>query len=213
MRYYDVTLPLSEATLPWPGDPPVRLTSRLSLQQGDGANISEICLSSHTGTHIDAPLHLLPDGASLDAVSLDVLIGPTEVVYIPGVACITPAELVALDLPHTCQRLLLRTANSERGLLTGATFAPDFTALSAEAGVWLAARGVRLVGIDAPSIDPFTEEALPAHRALLSAGVVIVEGVDLRAVPPGHFELLCLPLKLAGGDGAPARVVLVDAEM
>jgi arylformamidase len=208
MLLYDVTLPVSETTVHWPGDPPVSRRPLLSIARGDGANITEITTVSHAGTHIDAPLHLLADGASLDEVRLEALIGPADVSYVPDVAIITPTELGALALPADCRRLLLRTSNSDRGLLTQGIFAPDFVALSPEAGEWLAARGLWLVGIDAPSIDPLAAEDLPAHRALLSRGVVIVESVDLRAVRAGRYELWCLPLKLEGGDGAPARVVL-----
>ncbi len=208
MRYIDISLPVSESTVHWPGDPPVRISPLLSLEQGDGANVSEIRLSSHAGTHVDAPLHLVAGGASVDALPLAALIGPALVVEIPAVAVITPAELEALALPTDCRRLLLRTANSTRRLLAGDTFAPDFAALSGDAGAWLAERSMLLVGIDAPSVDPLAEEALPAHLALLRAGVVIIEGLSLAGVAPGPCTLYCLPLKVAGGDGAPARVIL-----
>lgn len=212
MRYIDISLPVSESTVHWPGDPPVRIQPILSLAQGDGANISEVRLSSHAGTHVDAPLHLLSGGASVDALPLAALLGPALVVDLPDTALITPAELQALALPVDCRRLLLRTANSQRGLLATATFAPDFVALSGEAGAWLAVRGMLLVGIDAPSVDLLADETLPAHRALLSAGVVIVEGLSLADVAPGPYQLYCLPLKVAGGDGAPARVILGDEQ-
>jgi len=208
MAYLDITLPVSESTVPWPGDPPVLITPVASLERGDAANVSRICLSSHTGTHIDAPLHLLSGAPSVDALPLDVLIGPAVVLDLPALSVITPDDLRAANLAPDCQRLLLRTANSERALLTGSVVMRDYCALSGTAGAWLAERGVRLVGIDAPSVDEFASETLPAHRALLSAGVIVVEGLDLTAVAPGHYRLYCLPLRVLGGDGAPARVLL-----
>lgn len=209
MRYYDLTLPIGCDTPRWPGDPAVRVRCVQALARGDAANVRAISLGTHTGTHVDAPAHLLAHGADLDGVPLEALLGPAHVVALPGAREIAPQHLEALQLPADCRRLLVRTDNSERGLMTSGPFVPDYAALTGEAGAWLAESGVCFLGIDALSVDLYHAVALPAHHALLARGVVIAEGLDLRAVPAGRYELVCLPLRLTGADGAPARIILV----
>ncbi len=205
MLTYDVTLPIREGMPVWPGDPPVRIERLSSAQAGDAFGVSRLTLGSHTGTHVDAPSHALPEGPSLDLLPLEAFWGAALLCSVPGVTLVTAAELAMVGLPAGCRRLLLRTANSERN---GADPLTDYVALDESAARWLVERGVALVGIDAPSIEPPGAEMGPVHRILLRGGVVILEGLALGGVPPGEFELVCLPLAIVGADGAPARVLL-----
>ncbi len=198
----DVTRPISNHLPVWPGDPPV-VIERVA---GNPA-VSRISMSSHVGTHIDPPAHFLPGGLTVDRLPLDLLIGPAWVAHLPGPGPITPAALTAAAIPAGVTRLLIRTRNS--GAPDASVFDEDFVALAPDAARWAVARGVRLVGIDGPGIGPFAEEASTAvHLALLEAGVIPLEGLNLAGVAPGACELICLPLALAGGDGAPTRVLL-----
>ena len=210
MRIYDLTLPIHEGLSIWPGDPPVRVHRVASLEAGEAASVSEVSLGSHTGTHVDAPAHLLRDGTPVDALELEHLIGPAVVIHVPGTEHITAATLAGLQLAEGCRRILFRTHNSDAGLLAGPDFRPDYVALQADAGEWLAQRNPLLVGIDAPSVDPYEQEAGPVHHLLLERGIVVVEGLDLRGITPGEYHFCCLPLKLVNADGAPARAVLID---
>jgi arylformamidase len=195
----------------WPGDPDFKIYSLQRLRDGGAANISGIECGVHTGTHVDAPWHFLDDGATVERLPLDVLVGPAVVAFLPVVNEITAADLEALALPEGTRRLLLRTRNS--GLwASGVTgFRRDFAALTGDAAAWLVQRGVRLIGIDYLSVQRF-EDSYETHRTLLAAGIVIVEGLNLDGVNPGDYDLACLPLKIDGADGSPARVVLIRPE-
>ncbi len=213
---HDITLTLSPDLPVWPGDPPVELARVSDLGAGDPWSLTRLCTSTHAGTHVDAPAHFLMDGATVEALDLGALIGPAVVVDLPEVEVVDAGALEALDLfdagdPAPAERLLLRTRNSERRGrgVPEAEILADFVALAADGAAWLAARGLRLVGIDGPSIAPLDDIDTP-HRVLLGAGVVVVEGLDLRAVAAGRYTLVCLPLKLAGADGAPTRAVLME---
>jgi arylformamidase len=208
----DITLPIGPDMLVWPGDPPVVVEAVSRIEDGDQANVSELRLGSHTGTHVDPPAHFLPDGATVDRLPLDALVGEAVVADLTGAAGpIGPAELDRLWLPATTTRLLLKTANSALWHGSGPIAFPDhYVALSPEGAAWLVERGVRLVGTDFLSIEERDAPGHPTHHTLLRAGVVILEGLDLFAVEPGSYTLVCLPLKVAGGDGAPARAVLVS---
>jgi arylformamidase len=195
----DISLPLSPATPTFPGDPPFEVERISEAQGGESFALSRLTLGSHSGTHVDPPAHYLPGGATVDQLPLDACIGPAVVLDVSaGSGAITPDELDAL--PDGVQRVLLRTGGRP---LDGRALHPD-------AAARLAARGVRLAGIDTLSIGP-VESPGEVHRLLLAAGVVILEGLDLTNAPPGDYTLLCLPLKLAGGDGAPARAVLLQS--
>jgi len=209
----DITLTLSPNLPVWPGDPPVEVARVSDLAAGDPWSLTRLGTSAHAGTHVDAPAHFLADGATVEALDLDALIGPARVVALPDIDAIDASALEALELPPSTERLLLRTANSDRRArgVPESEILADFVALAADGARWLVERGLRLVGIDGPSIAPLDDIDAP-HRVLLGAGLVIVEGLDLAQAAPGDYELLCLPLKLAGADGAPARVVLVSLE-
>lgn len=211
MRIYDVSLPISEQLVTWPGDPRPELEQVATLH-AQGINLTRLTCNAHVGTHVDAPDHLIVGGATVEALPLEVLIGPAYVIALPGVRQITSASLDVLDWPADAQRVLFKTDNSHLWCGSEAgEFQPDFVALAPDAAHWLVERDVRLAGVDYLSVDPYETqgaEPYPAHRILLGAGVVIVEGLNLAGVPPGAYELLCLPLKLVGADGAPARVIL-----
>lgn len=206
----DISLPIGPELLVWPGNPAPRMRPTSRLADGGSSNVSELCLGTHTGTHIDPPFHTLANGATTDQVPLDALIGPAEVLDLTAVAdVIRPADLSAAMPARAVERVLLRTRNSMRWRAAPRPFSPDYVALSAAGAEWLVARGVRLVGTDFLSIEPHGATGRPTHGALLGAGVVIVEGLDLSSVDAGSYTLVCLPLRLLGADGAPARAVLL----
>jgi arylformamidase len=202
---YDISLPISNDLPVWPGDTPVAVGGR---EPGVASRVSRITLSCHAGTHVDAPAHFLTDGATVDQLPLDVLVGPAWVAYLPGPDPITADRLAAAGIPDGPIRLLLRTDNSI-GKSARRDFDRAYIAMTADAGAWLLARGMSLIGVDGPSVDPFDAVDSPLHYALLSAGVVIVENLDLTDIAPGGYRLACLPLRIVGADGAPARVVLI----
>ncbi len=205
MRIYDITRPVSANFPVYPGDPAIDITPSAQLAWGDVANVSRLVLSSHSGTHLDAPRHFFDHGLAVDALDLQVLLGAARLFSLAGSSHITVQDLLQLDFAGV-RRVLFKTTNS--ALWGQPHFCPDYVALTAPAAHWLVERGVCLVGIDYLSVDTFERQDFPVHRTLLSAGVVILEGLDLRAVPPGDYELIALPLLLQDGDGAPARVVL-----
>lgn len=211
-RILDISLPMRPGMPVWPGDPAVAIEHVATLAE-DGANVSRLACSVHAGTHVDAPRHYLDAGAGVDLLDLTHLVGPVRVVEVPGNDHVGAEHLrraaASGVLPGGTERVLLRTRNTAWRAAGRDDLVPDFVALAADGAAWLVARGVRLVGIDGPSIAPW--DALePTHLALLEAGIVIVEGLDLTAAPPGEYTLICLPLRLVGSDGAPARAVLVD---
>ncbi|MEP7339105.1 MAG: cyclase family protein, partial [Acidobacteriota bacterium] len=181
----------------------------MSLDRGDIANVTRLCCSTHIGTHVDPPSHFIAGAATLDELPLDVLIGTARVVDVGNVMAIDAATLAACDLAGA-ERVLFKTRNSGFWPPTGpdAQFHEDFVYIEPEAARLLVERGVRLVGIDYLSVEKFNFTEPATHWTLLGAGVVIVEGLALRDVPPGDYELICLPLKIKDGDGAPARVIL-----
>ncbi len=191
----------------WPGSVGVSLTWTKRLENGDSSNNSRLDCDVHVGTHIDAPLHFLPGGATAEATPLDALIGPAYVADLPEAEVITAADLDALPLPSGTRRLLLRTRNSLLWAESDRRFRPDFTALKPDAAQWVVDRGIRLVGVDYLSVQCY-REGPQVHEILLGAGVIIVEGLNLHQAPAGTYELLCLPMKLVGAEGAPARAVL-----
>lgn len=214
-RFYDLSLPISGRLPVWPGDPPVRVILSSSLDRGDPANVSRLDLGSHTGTHIDAPLHFEAGGAPVDRLPLAVLIGPARLVSLDVDEKITRADLEGVDL-RGVSRLLFKTKNclqwkssiAEAASGSRAAFHENYIYLSEDAAEYLVDRGIRLVGVDYLSVESFHNKSFSTHHCLLRAGVVILEGLNPSDVPPGDYELIALPLRLEGGDGAPARVIL-----
>ncbi len=193
----------------WPSDPPVHIERVLDLDRGDSHALSALSMGSHTGTHVDAPRHFLSQGASVDQVPPETLIGRARVIEIQDRESIRPEELLRYGI-RGGERLLFKTANSSRVWRLD-RFIEDYVFLSAEAASLVAKRKVRLVGIDYLSVGGFKRDGGLVHRLLLEAGVWIVEGLDLSGVEPGKYDLVCLPIKISGGDGAPARAMLRPA--
>ena len=209
MQIYDVSVPISPAMPVWPGDPAVVLEKVSSMDAGAHDNVSRLACGVHTGTHVDAPHHFLNDGRTVETLALDVLVGPAQVIQIPpDVNVVDAGVLENADIPAGITRLLLRTRNSQLWESGDKPFFPGFVGISEDGADWLVRHAIRLVGIDYLSVAPY-HQSVPTHRALLSAGIIIVEGLDLSAVNPGGYNLYCLPLKLVGSDGAPARVILM----
>jgi arylformamidase len=165
-------------------------------------------MGAHTGTHVDAPCHFILGGTGVDTLDLNVLVGPALVVEALGAAVVTAETLAGLPIPAGSERVLLRTRNSDLWARGAREFAEDFIGVSEDGARWLIEHGVRLVGVDYLSVAPFGQSA-PTHQALLHAGVVVVEGLDLSGIAPGVYHLVCLPLKIVDGDGAPARAILI----
>ena len=197
MEIYDVSVPIREGMITYPGDPVVHMERAAAIANGDVVNLTRMDFGLHSGTHVDAPVHFIDGAPGVESVELDALIGPCDVVEVPDLS----RESVA-RAPEGTERVLFKTPNSE--LWARDEFAADFARLDGAAAALLVERGVRLVGVDYLSVG---DEA--AHHALLEAGVVPVEGLDLRAVEPGGYELICLPIRVVGADGAPARTVLI----
>ncbi len=188
------------------GDPPVVVERVTRLAAGGVCNLSKLDFGLHSGTHIDAPLHFIDGAPGVEATPMEALIGDAFVVDATEVlGQVDMSALRGLEIPAGCERVLFKTSNSR--LWDGDEFSRDFVALTVDAARELVRRGVRLVGIDYLSIAPFSDPA-PTHLALLEAGVVILEGLDLRRVQAGAYRLLCLPLLIEGADGAPARTLL-----
>ena len=206
MAWIDVSVPVRTGMIVYDGDPEVRIERVTDIGRGDLANVSRVELGSHTGTHVDAPRHFIDGAPGADELPPGALVGPALVAdarALPG--DIDAAALAAMALPPGTERVLFRTHDGE--LWDRGAFTRDFAGVAADAARELVAAGLRLVGIDYLSIAPSADPA-PTHRVLLEAGVVIVEGLDLRAAAPGAYELICLPLRLEGADGTPARALL-----
>jgi len=206
---YDISVPLRSGGVVYPGNPAISITAQQAISQGAGANVSRIDMGSHSGTHVDAPKHFFDDGAGADTLPLDVLMGPARLIAVDdAVKSVGETELRAHDL-RGATRVLIRTRNSA-WLASGSTeFHPDYTFLSPEGAAYLVGLGVKLVGVDYLSVEQFHSGHHRTHRTLLGANVVIIEGLMLTEPRPGDYELRCLPLRLAGLDGSPARAVLI----
>jgi len=210
-RIFDVTVPLSPDLPVWPGDPDIGVAPVARIAAGDDCNVSALSLSSHSGTHVDPPWHFIPGGATLDQIPPARWIGPCRVVAIPdAVASIEPEHLDAAVIPPGTERVLFKTANSALWRSGKLAFDEHYVALTPGAARWVVAHGIRLVGIDYLSIETYADETHETHRTLLGNDVLLIEGLNLTGIVAGEYTLVCLPLKLAGGDGAPARVLLLQ---
>jgi arylformamidase len=208
MKIYDVTVAVSENVPIYEGDPRVAIESVKSISGGDSANVSHLCLGAHTGTHVDAPNHFIEGTRRVEDLDIEKLVGSCRVIEIAGdVTAIEPSHLTNID---GTERVLFKTRNSAFWNDPDAGFRTDFTYISPEAARVLADAGMKLVGIDYLSVEKFRSTDFATHKTLLEREIVILEGVDLREVPPGDYDIVCLPLKYVGGtgDGAPARTIL-----
>lgn len=210
MPIYDVTVPIFNELPTWPGDPGVELSDWRRLANGDAANVSTLNLGAHTGTHVDAPAHFIEGAGKVEDLDLAVLIGEAEVVAVPEDCRAIDEAFVVAHCSLGAKRIIFKTRNSAFWSESKLQFHEDFTYLDLKAAETLVQRGVKLVGIDYLSIEKFDSGKHETHVALLSQGVVILEGLNLGEVPAGRYELICLPLRLRSnlGDGAPARAVL-----
>jgi arylformamidase len=209
-EWIDVSVPVRPGMVHWPDDGPVRFERISRISEGDEANVTRLDMSAHTGTHMDAPLHFFADDPGMETFPLEIGMGRARVIAIEGKEPIDRGPLEDLGI-ESGDRLLFRTMNSERAWWER-DFDPDFVYVSYEAAELLGEIGVALVGIDYLSVGGSGDEGGDVHRALLGAGAWVVEGLDLSAVEPGDYELICLPIKLASSDGAPARVLLRPVE-
>lgn len=209
MKIFDITVQISPEIPVWPGEEGVIISQKSSIEKGDDANVSHLSFGAHTGTHVDAPYHFIADGVSLDQIPLERFVGDVQVVEVLDADLITVETLKRCNINIKSSRLLFKTKNSDIWAKGEYRFQEDFVALSQDAAQFLVDRHVQLVGIDYLSIAPY-HESTPTHKTLLGAGVVVLEGIDLSGVKPGEYILYCLPLKLNGVDGAPARAILVE---
>jgi arylformamidase len=210
MKIYDVSLPISPDMPVWPGNPAVVLEQVSSMDAGAHDNVSRLACGVHTGTHVDAPHHFMNDHRTAESLSLDVLVGPACVIQIPLEVMVVNAQVLEkAGIPSGIERLLLKTSNSGLWKRAEKKFDPAFVGISADGADWLVQHNVKLIGIDYLSVAPY-HQSVPTHRILLGVGMVVVEGMDLSAIAPGTYSLYCLPLKLVGSDGAPARTILVE---
>ena len=206
-RIYDISVPIRSGGLVYPGNPEIDITLQQAVAKGAGANVSTLRFGSHTGTHADAARHFFDDGQPVDQIPLERLIGPALLIaFADDVRAVGAAELKAHDL-KSHKRILLRTRNS--ALLSQKEFARDYTYLAPDGAEYLVDKGVEVVGIDYLSIEQLHSGHHRTHRTLLAKSVVILEGLDLSVPAPGEYQLICLPLRIEGCDGAPARAVLI----
>jgi arylformamidase len=204
--WIDVSVPLRTGMVHWPDNPPVSIERMLDIERGDVATVSKLSMGAHTGTHMDAPLHFFRAGKGIDSMPLSATIGRARVIEIGDPQSIKPEELRPYQIQRD-ERILFKTRNSARCWQTN-DFVEDFVYISQEAARYLAAQQVQTVGIDYLSVGGFFKDGVETHHALLEAGIWIIEGLNLSNVSPGIVELICLPLKIEGGDGAPARAIL-----
>jgi arylformamidase len=205
MTIRDITIPMQNSLASWPGDAPFRFTWTWRKQDGATVNVGQIQLSVHTGTHTDAPYHFDDAGAKADALNLDRFIGPAQVIQLTGRLSLRRADLELFNLVGT-PRVLLRTD----GWTDHSRFPATIPVMDEDVPDWLHRQGVILVGVDVPSVDDLDSKKLPNHHALGAHGITILESLDLSSVPAGRYELIALPMKLVGADGAPVRAVLRD---
>lgn len=210
MAIYDISLTISPTLPTWPGDPALELEQIESMDKGAHANVTRISAAVHLGTHVDAPHHFLNDGRTVENLPLEILTGPCYVTQLPdGVEAVTAEVLDRSEITSEMKRVLFGTRNSHYWAKGESKFQTDFVAITEDGAEWLVERGVQLVGVDYLSVAPYGD-SVPTHTVLLKAGVVVVEGLNLSQVVRGFYDLYCLPLKIAGSDGAPARAILVQ---
>jgi arylformamidase len=210
MTIYDITITISPSMVVWPGDAPVMVEKVTSMDEGAHNNLTAIAMSAHTGTHVDAPHHFLNDHRTVESLPLEVMTGPCLVVDLTSISGhITAAALEKATIPAGAERVLFKTKNSALWAKGNKKFHTGFVAISEDGAAWLVEHGIKLVGVDYLSVAPY-KQSIPTHTVLLKAGIVALEGVDLSAVNAGKYTLYCLPLKLLGSDGAPARAILIN---
>ena len=206
-RIVDISVVVRPGTPEWPGDTPYTCRWTWQIAAGASVNVSALEMSPHVGTHADAPLHVRDGWPASEELNLEAFVGPAIVLGVEGVRAPLEAGALMPRLPARVERLLLRTGRS----IAYGSFPDAWPALTPDAVRWLAGRGLRLVGVDAPSVDDRGSKTLDTHRAIFDAGASIIENLDLRAIPDGRYQLVALPLRVERLDAAPVRAVLVEA--
>lgn len=205
-NWIDVSVPLHTGMVHWPDNPPVVIERMMSIDKGDTANVSKMSMGSHTGTHMDAPVHFIPNGIGIDQMPLTAAMGRARVIEINDSVSIKPEELQGHAIQRG-ERILFKTRNSEHCWQTN-DFVEDFVYITHEAAQHLASLGIQTVGVDYLSVGGYHVDGQQTHQALLGAGIWIIEGLNLSQAQPGIYDLVCLPLRIVGGDGAPSRAIL-----
>lgn len=205
-KWIDVTVPMREGMVHWPGDPAFRRRKIKDIAKGDSSTVSLVAMGVHTGTHVDAPRHFIRRAKGIDSISIGRLVGPARVIVIRNKKVITEKELRSHRI-RKGQRVVFKTRNSSRAWGNG-RFVKDFVYLSHESARYLVKLGISTVGIDYLSVGGYKKDGALVHRTLLRGGVAVIEGLDLGAVRQGWYDLVCLPLKITGSDGAPARAIM-----
>ena len=204
--WIDISVPIRDAMVHWPSDPPVSIKRAKDIEQGDTANLSVISMGAHSGTHVDAPIHFIEEGKGIDNIPLDIVVGRARVIEIRDPELITPEELAGHRIRRG-ERILFKTRNSSH-VWQKDEFVEDFVFISDAAADLLVDSGVRLIGIDYLSVGSFKHGGSYVHKTLLGGGIWIIEGLNLSNVTSGKYDLICLPLRIVAGDGAPARAIL-----
>ena len=212
----DVTYPIFEDMTGWPGQPSTQLETLSCIHCGDSAMVSVLHMSLHSGTHMDAPSHFLAQGIDISQAPFTVGMGPVRIAEVTPKAEVTPADLEAYEQRtrplEAGERLILRTPNSDRANWLQEPFNKDYHAIGPEAAHWIGKKKLQLIGVDYLSVGPFHSGNPQTHRALMGARVWIIEGVDLRRIEEGDYEMICLPLRIAGGDASPIRILIRKAQ-
>lgn len=210
MKIIDISLTLSETLVTWPGDPKIKINRVADLAKGDMATVTEISMGLHSGTHIDSPAHFIDEGRTSELLDLSKLIGPCLVVAIEDhIPAISSKVLNKLEIPLDTKRILFQTKNSKLWQGNTQDFVKDYVAITPDGARWLAEREFMLVGVDYLSVASY-ENPVSVHKILLAGDIAVVEGLNLHEIIAGCYQIICLPLKIANSEAAPARVVLVD---
>ena len=209
MSVIDISVGIQSGMPVWPGDEGPEVRRMASIASGDEANVSHLSMGLHTGTHVDAPVHFVAGARGVDRMPLDALYGPCVVAHKQGEGHVTAEDIERMRLPEGVRRVLFKTSNSRLWERPRHQFDTGYAALTEDAARYLVSRGIALVGVDYLSIEPYDSPGRPVHHILLGEGIAVVEGLDLSGVEPGEYTLACLPVKIIGVDGAPARAVLI----
>ncbi len=205
-NWIDVSVGLHDGMVHWPDNPPVQINFVMDINKGDVCNLTKMSMGVHTGTHMDAPLHFVKDGKSIDTMPLSATLGRARVIEIGDTESIKPAELEQHNI-QPGERILFKTINSTQ-YWQPYTFVKEFVYISQEAAQYLAKLQIQTVGVDYLSVGGFYKDGPETHHALLGAGIWIIEGLNLASVQAGAYDLICLPIKMMGSEGAPARAIL-----
>jgi arylformamidase len=210
MHIYDLSLPISQDIVTWPGQETPKLTFLGHVDRGDSNTSSTMSMNVHTGTHLDAPLHFVKGGDTVENLDLHVLIGPARVFDALWADALSADVFERLNIPAGTERVLVRTRNSRQWAENRPGFDENYVGVTADGAQWLVDHGVKLIGVDYLSVAEYKDTSTP-HHILLGAKVIPLEGLNLTGVPIGEYQLVALPMKLVGRDGAPTRVVLLEA--